>query len=84
MRFVKVESIPEPIYDAPRKHVYKLLEEFLASDMDYALLILEPGDYVRPESARQTLIRTCRHFRYGIDIKTRNGNLYLVRRGAEL
>ena len=84
MRFVQVESIPKQINDAPRKRVYELLENFLKSDMDYALVVFDPGEYTRLESARQTFIRTCRHFGYGIDVKVRNGEIYLVRRGANL
>lgn len=84
MRLVKVDYIPRQVHDGPRKKVYKFVEDFLKSDMDYAKVVLDPGDYVRPESARQSFIRACKRFGYGVDVETRNGDIYLVRRSAEL
>lgn len=84
MRLVQVDSIPKKVNDVPKKSIRKFLEDFLKSDMDYAKVIFEPGEYVRVEGARQSFIRACKHFRYGIDVKTRGGDIYLVKRGVEL
>lgn len=82
MKLERIEAIPETVYGKPKMDLRGLLDEFLASDMQYAHVILDPGDYYRPEYARITLVEACRRYGYNIKVISRNGANYLAKRGA--
>jgi hypothetical protein len=82
MKLVKVESIPETIYDHTRQRLRELLDDFLKSDMKYAQVILDVNDYGCIEYARSALVAARQRYGYHIDIMYRNGSLYVAKRGV--
>ena len=82
MRFVHVETIPRASFNRPKKNVYDFLMDFLTSGMNYAEVVFEDGEYARTETARSSLQLACNRYGLAVDIVTRNGKLYLRRRGA--
>lgn len=79
MRLMRVEYIPEPTYADSKIPIHDILVDFLSSDMQYAKVIREPGDYVRSESARQTLQQACRRYNFPIKVLTRSGEIYIAK-----
>ena len=82
MKFIEVSEIPErKDYDGrPKKPVRKFIECFLLSDIRIARVILEDEDYARPEYARLSLNEACKRYGYPVEVKTRSGDIYLVRK----
>lgn len=82
MRFVRVEDIPEMRRERNHNDVCMLIENFLASDMEYAKVVLDPGDYANAEYARQSLLQARRYRNYNVNIIVRNGEMYLARKDS--
>lgn len=78
MKLVPVEN-----QVSPRKHAYckvqKLLEQFMESNMDVALVHLEEGEYSSAQCAQRVLNRTADRIRVGCRAFVRNGCLYVIR-----
>lgn len=81
MKLVRVEEIPAVSNHRSKKRVGDMLANFVASDMQYALVVLEDDDYSRVEYARQSLIQACEKYGYRVDVKVRNGDIYLSKKG---
>jgi hypothetical protein len=84
MRLVKVNSIPEKNTTHSRLDLIKMIEDFVMSDMDYAKVLLDTGEYSCAEYARSSLGQAIRRTGYPVDVKYRNGEIYLVRRSADV
>ena len=82
MRLVRVEEIPEVVNHTPKKQVSGMLSDFMASDMKYAKVEIADGEYTRIEYARQSLLQVCARHGYRVDVKTRNGEIYLAKKEA--
>lgn len=80
MKLVRVEEIPTVSNHRPKKRIGDMLANFVASDMQYALVVLEDDEYSRVEYARQSLIQACDKFGYRVDVKIRNGDVYLAKK----
>ena len=80
MKLVRVEEIPEVVNHTPKKQVNVMLSDFIASDMKYAKVEIEEGEYARIEYARQSLLQVCARCGYRVEVKTRNGEIYLAKK----
>lgn len=80
MKLVRVEEIPEVDKRRSKKMVSEMLANFVASDMKYAKVVLEEGDYSRVEHARHSLLKACTRDGYMIDVKVRSGDIYLAKK----
>lgn len=78
-----MKIVPVEYQVSPRKHacckVQKLLEQFMESDMNVALVHLEEGEYSSVQCAQRVLNRTATRIRVGCRAFVRNGRLYVVR-----
>ena len=82
MKLVRVESIPEPNFKKTKENIFKIMEDFITSDMQYAEVVIEDGEYCRVESARQSLISAVKTYGFAINVMTRDGKLYLAKKEA--
>ena len=85
MTFVPVEKIPEKSwvskYDrAENKRTRVYLEEFMKMGVKYALVDVMYDEYSSMESCEATLRQCVKRQGYPIDVKTRDGEVYLARR----
>ena len=80
MKLVRVEEIPEPDRTKPKNNLYGMLNEFLESDMTYAEIVLDHGDYCSIDSAKQTLFTTIKRHNLPIKLKSSHGILYLAKK----
>lgn len=79
MRFEKIDHIPAKVPTRYKKDTYEMLDRFVKSDANFARVILDPGDYTRLESARQSLKESCQRHNLPVRVITRDGELYLSR-----
>ena len=83
MKLVRVGEIPgRTSSNKNRNNVVEVLDNFLASDMKFARVVWEPYGYANIDSARAALYQTRKQQHYRIDIFSRNGELYLAKKGA--
>lgn len=81
MKLVRVDEIPTPMpANKNLNNVVEVLDNFLASDMKCARVVWEPYGYANVNSARAALYQTRRAQKYPIDIASRNGELYIIKR----
>lgn len=78
-----MKLVPVEYQVSPRKHacckVQKLLEQFMESDMDVALVRLEEGEYSSVQCAQRIFNRTATRIRVGCRAFVRNGCLYVAK-----
>jgi hypothetical protein len=81
MQFVQVEELPERTMKNGRKGATKhRLELFMEMKVKIAKVVLDDDDYVCPVSAYCSLAEACENLAFPIDVKMRNGEIYLIRR----
>lgn len=78
-----MKLVPVEYSVSPRKHacckVQKLLEQFMESDMDVALVHLEEGEYSSAQCAQRVFNRTANRIKVGCRAFVRDGRLYVVK-----
>lgn len=78
-----MKLVPVEYQVSPRKHacckVQKLLEQFMESDMDVALVHLEEGEYSSAQCAQRVFNRTANRIKVGCRAFVRDGRLYVVK-----
>lgn len=79
MYFKPVDQLPPKSGYRPMKPMFLIMEEFIASGVRYAQIVLEDGDYSRPDNARNSITSVCKYYGYPLKVVTRAGELYLVR-----
>lgn len=83
MKLVRVDGIPDhTTKNKCHNNLIDVLNNFLASDMQYAHVVWEPYGYANVNSARAALYQTRRTQNYPIRIVHRNGELYLAKKEA--
>ena len=80
MYFVEVEELPKKASRTGAKGELKSkLEQFMGMRVKIAKLVLDDCDYVCPTSAYCSFTDACEYWALPIDVKMRNGEVYLVR-----
>ena len=76
MKFVQVEAIPGRGENHKLKQAWK---EFMGMNVKIAKAELDVGEYASPMVARSVWGVSIKRSGYPIDLKLRNGEIYLVR-----
>ena len=80
MYFVEVEELPKKATRTGKKGELKTrLDQFMDMRVKIAKLILDDCDYICPVSAYASYADACEYWAFPIDVKMRNGEVYLVR-----
>ena len=77
MKFVQVEMVPGKGENHKLNAAWK---EFMSMNVKIAKAELDVGEYASPTVARGVWAISIKRFGYPIDLKLRNGEIYLVRR----
>jgi hypothetical protein len=82
MRFVEVTEIPAKVERGGRKKgemIYRL-RKFMDSDVKIVKIEFTLEDYIGPASCYQSYRQAIKRHVLPIDVKIRNGDVYLIRR----
>ena len=82
MKFVEVEELPDTLKKKQgKKGVLKSkLDKFMGMGIKTAKVVWDEHDYSNPMSCYNAFILACRRHVFPIDVRMRNGEIYLVRR----
>lgn len=78
MKFVEVDRIPGHT-KVKQKPIKNVLEAFVSSDVKYARVELEDGEYAIPSTAYSTLYSACLNYKLPLNVTFRGGNIYIFR-----
>lgn len=77
MKFVQVEALPGKKEKSVLRNTW---EEFMRMNVKTVKVELEAGEYASPTVARGVFAVSIKRFGYPIDVRLRDGEIYLIRR----
>lgn len=82
MYFVEVREIPSETYKPKREKGYlkAKLNKFMGMHVKYAKVVFTVYDYIGPVSCYNSYRSAVKRYVFPIDVKMRNGEIYLIRR----